>query len=630
MCGIVGAFNKEIDRKVLDLIQHRGPDDTGWFEHKNVTLGHVRLSIQDVSEMAHQPFLSKDGNTEMVFNGEIYNHWEIRKGLEEKGVSFKSTSDTETVLEGYLMYGTQIFEMLNGIFALCIYDLITEKAVLVRDRFGVKPLYYSFVNNEFQFSSELKALEFDANELDYESIANYIKFLWSPGKGTPSKQIKKMLPGEYCTISNNNGKIRIESKFIQTKKFDGTRYLETEEQLIDSLETLLIQAVERQLLSDVPVGFFLSGGLDSSLLVAIARKLRPKEDIQCFTIDTTTFAKSEGFSNDLDYARIVADHLNVKLEVVSSDVDIANDFDSMIWHLDEPQADPAPLNVLNISKRAAEMGFKVLIGGAGGDDVFSGYRRHQMLKYEAKFSKIPQFILNTAGGFASLLKPSTPNKRRVKKLLGTLRKPKKDRLFTYFDWLDWITVKSLFKADAKEKLNTLDEYSFFRSKINEIPKEHNSLNQMLHLEMSSFLVDHNFNYTDKMGMATGVEIRVPFLDNDLVDFSYKIPPELKLKNNVTKYILKKVAERYLPMEVIYRSKAGFGAPVRKWITEDLSELVELRLSKANIEKYNIFEYSKVSALVESNKKGDIDASYSIWAILAIDSWMRQFSKGRNN
>ena len=630
MCGILGGINFSFQSSSLATIDHRGPDDSGWFTHKNVTLGHVRLSIQDVSEMGHQPFLSKDGNTIMVFNGEIYNHWEIRKILEEQGVKFKSTSDTETILEGYLMYGTQIFEMLNGIFALCIYDLIEEKTVLVRDRFGIKPLYYSVVDNKFQFASELKALEFDTNELDCESIANYIKFLWSPGKGTPSKQIKKMLPGEYCTISNNNGVISIESKFIQTKKFDGTRHLATEEQLIDSLDILLVKAVERQLLSDVPVGFFLSGGLDSSLLVAIAKKLRPEKKLQCFTIDTTTFAQSEGFSNDLDYAKIVANYLDVELEVVSSDVDIAKDFDRMIWHLDEPQADPAPLNVLNISKRAAEMGFKVLIGGAGGDDVFSGYRRHQMLKYEAKISKVPQLALSVLGRLGGILKPSTPNKRRAKKLLATFNKPKQDRIFTYFDWLDWSTVKSLFKTDAKKKLDKLDEYSFFRSKINEIPKEHNSLNQMLHLEMSSFLVDHNFNYTDKMGMAAGVEIRVPFLDNDLVDFSYKIPPELKLKNNVTKYILKKVAERYLPMEVIYRSKAGFGAPVRKWITEDLAELVESRLSRENIEKFNIFDYAQVNALVESNKKGDIDASYSIWAILAIDSWVRQFSKGRIN
>lgn len=628
MCGIIGSINCRLGKESLFRIAHRGPDDSGWFEHKNFTLGHVRLSIQDVSEMAHQPFLSKDGNTVMVFNGEIYNHWEIRKGLEEKGVNFKSTSDTETVLEGYLMFGTQVFEMLNGIFALCIYDLLTEKAVLVRDRFGVKPLYYSFEDNKFQFSSELKALEFDANELDYESISNYVKFLWSPGKGTPSKQVKKMLPGELMTIYNDNEKIIINSEVIQSKKFDGTRFLATEEELIDTLDSLLVQAVQRQLLSDVPVGFFLSGGLDSSLLVAIARKLQPSLDLQCFTIDTTAFSKSEGFSNDLEYAQLVANHLDVKLEVVPSEVEIAKDFDLMIWHLDEPQADPAPLNVLNISKRAAEMGFKVLIGGAGGDDVFSGYRRHQMLKYEEIISKVPHSILKAIGGCTNLIKPNTPNKRRLKKFLGTFSKPKKDRLFTYFDWLDWSIVKSIFKSDIKEKLNILDEYSFFRTKINEIPKEHNSLNQMLHLEMSSFLIDHNFNYTDKMGMAVGVEIRVPFLDNDLVDFSYSIPPELKLKNNVTKYILKKVAERYLPNEVIYRSKAGFGAPVRKWVTEDLSDLVESRLNKANIEKQNIFDYDKVINLIDRNKKGEIDASYSIWAILAIDSWVRQFAQDR--
>lgn len=624
MCGIIGSINHHLGKESLFRIAHRGPDDSGWFEHKNVTLGHVRLSIQDVSEMAHQPFLSKDGNTVMVFNGEIYNHWEIRKGLEERGVNFKSTSDTETVLEGYLMFGTQVFEMLNGIFALCIYDLLTEKAVLVRDRFGVKPLYYSFEDNKFQFSSELKALEFDANELDYESIANYVKFLWSPGKGTPSKQVKKMLPGELMTIYNDNAKIIINSEVIQSKKFDGTRLLATEEELVDTLDSLLVQAVQRQLLSDVPVGFFLSGGLDSSLLVAIARKLNPSLDLQCFTIDTTAFSKSEGFSNDLDYAQLVANHLDVKLEVVTSEVEIAKDFDRMIWHLDEPQADPAPLNVLNISKRAAEMGFKVLIGGAGGDDVFSGYRRHQMLQYEAIISKIPHSIQKAICGCINLIKPNTPNKRRLKKILGTLSKPKKDRLFAYFDWLDWSIVKSIFKSDINDKLNALDEYSFFRTKINEIPKEHNSLNQMLHLEMSSFLIDHNFNYTDKMGMAVGVEIRVPFLDNDLVDFSYSIPPELKLKNNVTKYILKKVAERYLPNEVIYRSKAGFGAPVREWIINDLQPLIEERLSFERLEKRGIFDSKTVLELIQSNREGKIDASYSIWALLAIESWLIQF------
>ena len=624
MCGILGAINLSVKKNTLNLIKHRGPDDSGWFYHKQVSLGHVRLSIQDTSKLAHQPFLSKDGKMVLIFNGEIYNHWEIRKVLENNGIVFRSRSDTETILEGYLIYGNKIFEMLNGIFSICLYDLLNEKIVLVRDRFGVKPLYYSYNSKTFQFSSELKTINFDPLQLDHATISNYIKFLWSPGVGTPSKQIRKMLPGEICTVTQENGSIKKISEFINVSKFDGSRNHSSEAELVDKLDFLLNQAVRRQLLSDVPLGFFLSGGLDSSLLVAIARKLNPKDKIQCFTIDSTSFARSEGFSNDLDYAKKVAKQLNVDLEIVSSNVDIVNDFDRMIWHLDEPQADPAALNVFNISQRAASMGYKVLIGGTGGDDIFSGYRRHQLSIYEKNISKIPQFVLNLLGIFKNLFTPSTPNKRRLNKILSTFNKPKKDHLFAYFDWMEWDKVKRLFNKDLQSDLDSIDEYGYFRTIIEDIPDEPSFLNQMLHLEMNSFLVDHNFNYTDKMGMAAGIEIRVPFLDNDLVDFSLKLPPELKLNKSCTKYILKKVAERYLPNEVIYRSKTGFGAPVRKWITQDLFPLLEHRLSKDNIEKQKIFDYNQVWNLITNNKKGKIDASYSIWAILAIDSWYRQF------
>lgn len=630
MCGIIGSINKALDKSLLDLIAHRGPDDRGWYEHAPVTLGHVRLSIQDVSENGHQPFVSKDGKTVMVFNGEIYNHWEIREGLEKTGIKFNSNSDTETVLEGYLKYGSGIFEKLNGIFALAIYDITKNCLSLVRDRFGVKPLYYSLDNNQLQFSSELKAIDFSPDKIDYEALSNYIKFLWCPGKGTPSKQIRKVLPGEYITFDLAQEKLIGSSSSFFEPKFNGKTLELSEVELIDQLDNLLNQSVKRQLLSDVPVGFFLSGGLDSSLLVAIARKLRPKDKIQCFTIDTTEFSKSEGFSNDIDYAKIVAEYLDVDLDVVNSKSDILDDFDRMIWHLDEPQADPAPLNVLNISKRAKEMGYKVLIGGAGGDDVFSGYRRHQMLKYEGKISKIPQVLLNVLGSIGQRLRPSSPNKRRVGKILSTFSKPKSDRIYTYFDWLSWDKVKGLFTPEIKSQLDTVDEYQFFRNQLRQIPLEKNLLNQMLHLEMTSFLVDHNFNYTDKMGMAAGVEIRVPFLDNDLVDFSCQIPPDYKLKGNTTKYILKKVAERYLPNDVIYRSKAGFGAPVRKWVTEDLSELIQERLSEVNLRNQMIFNPSAVQKLINENRNGEIDASYSIWAILAIDSWIRQFSNPKIN
>jgi asparagine synthase (glutamine-hydrolysing) len=626
MCGIIGSINHSLEPKRLQLIKHRGPDSDGWFERENVRLGHVRLSIQDLSEKANQPFFSNDKNLVLVFNGEIYNHWEIRQELITLGVEFNSTSDTETIIEGYVKYGAEIFEKLNGIFALALFNISTNELTLVRDRFGTKPLYYNLNEHSLQFSSELKTIDFDAPDLNHNALSNYIRFLWSPGTDTPANQVKKVLPGEMIVVSNGIGVLKWESSFISSSGFNGTRSELSEKDLIEKVDHLLVNAVKRQLLSDVPVGFFLSGGLDSSLLVAIAKKLQPDKDIQCFTIDTSSFAESEGFSNDLDYAKIVAEHLDVSLEIVKSEVDIAKDFDKMIWHLDEPQADPAPLNVLNICKRAAEMGFKVLIGGAGGDDVFSGYRRHQMVRVEEKITKVPQLMLNAIGSLGKVIKPSTPTKRRVKKLLSTFNKPKKDRLFTYYDWLDWEVVKKLFKKEIRENLDKVDQYAFFRAQLEKIPNESSRLNHMLQLEMNSFLVDHNFNYTDKMGMATGVEIRVPFLDNDLVDFSYTIPTEFKLKGNITKYILKKVAERYLPHEVIYRSKAGFGAPVRKWITEDLSEMVKERLSKENLDEQGIFVFEEVNSLVEKNKKGEVDASYSVWAILAIDSWLRQFTK----
>lgn len=625
MCGIIGSVNFKFAKDILDVIAHRGPDGSGWVSEKNVQLGHVRLSIQDVSENGSQPYHSANGNYIMVFNGEIYNHWQIRKDLSKPDSEYRSSSDTETILEGYIELGDKIFDRLNGIFALAIYDRIKNRLLVVRDRFGVKPLYYAQNGNEFQFCSELKALKPADEELNFKALSNYVRFLWSPGEDTPLKHVKKLLPGELL-ILDLGPELLITKKHIAVKRFNGERLNIEEDELIDKVDYLMVQAVKRQLLSDVPVGFFLSGGLDSSLIVAIARKLLPDEKIQCFTIDTTEFAKTEGFSNDLDYAQIVAKELNVDLEVVNAKPDILNDFDKMIWLLDEPQADPAPFNVLNISIKAKEMGYKVLVGGAGGDDVFSGYRRHQMIKYEKIIDNIPQKLLALLGSTSGMINPITSNKRRIIKLLKTLKKPKSDRLFTYFDWLDWDETKELFRPEVKADLDSLDGYKFFRNSLAHIPLEKDKLNQLLQLELTSFLVDHNLNYTDKMGMAAGVEIRVPFLDNDLVDFSYLIPTKYKLNNQTTKYILKKVAERYLPHEVIYRSKAGFGAPVRKWITQDLAPVIETRLSKQRLDEFQVFDSQKVIDLIEANKQGKIDASYSIWALLSIESWARQFLK----
>lgn len=628
MCGIIGIISKnksEINYPITKAIQHRGPDADGLFEDDFIALGHRRLSIQDLSENANQPMYSHDGRYVMIFNGEIYNHLDIRKKIEDK-YPFRSTGDSETLLYAYIEYGSDIIKQLNGIFAFAIYDTLENDLFIARDQFGIKPLYYYFDNDKFIFSSEIKAITSQNNinkALNYESFVNYINFLWSPGTNTPFTKIHKLLGGNYIKLNVKKVNDFTIEKYYEIP-FNGKYSDQTEEALIEELDQRLLKAVERQLLSDVPVGFFLSGGLDSSAIVAMAKRLFPDKQFPCYTIDTEGKA-NEGFSDDLHYAKIVAKHLDVKLHIVKADIDIVKDFDKMIYHLDEPQADPAPLNVLNICREARKNGDIVLLGGTAGDDLFSGYRRHQVLAFEKYFKYFPSFMVKAVKFLTNQLNVQNPTVRRIRKLINDLDKSQGDRMAGYFSWLPLATNKSLFSKTLQSSIKDYNPSKYLLNLLKNIPNEQNNLNKMLFWEMKTFLCDHNLNYTDKLSMAEGIEVRVPFLDLELVEFSTRIPPNLKLKGKTTKYILKKVMEKYLPHEVIYRSKAGFGAPVRQWIINDLDSVISDYLSKENIEKRAIFDYDNVQKLIKDNKDGKIDASYSIWSLLAIESWLRQFS-----
>jgi asparagine synthase (glutamine-hydrolysing) len=627
MCGIVGGIGLDTwdEKKILSFIAHRGPDSNGFYNDNHFFIGHTRLSIQDLSENGNQPMFSSDGRYVIVFNGEIYNHLEIREHFKNE-YHFRSTGDTETVLYAFIKYGPDFLKKLNGIFSLAIYDIQEKEIFIARDQFGVKPLYVYNDASKFLFSSELKTfLAFNIDKtLEPKAFNNYLSLLWSPGELVPFRYVKKLLPGNFLQFKVEN--FHTAKSIVYHKvAFNGQYSNLSEEVLIELLDQKLVAAVKRQMLSDVPVGFFLSGGLDSSLIVAIAKKLFPDNKFPCFTIDIGNWSEgSENFANDLFYAKKVASLLNVDLNIVKADINILDRFDEMIWHLDEPQADAAPLNVLNIAQLAKEMGIKVLLGGAGGDDIFSGYRRHQAIGLEKYFKVIPTPIGSLIKQLISFLPTKNTFIRRLRKIVVDLDKGSNERLAGYFNWLSSEKVHSLFSKEWQEKLKEYNPNSFFEKLTNEIPDEKNLLNRMLYWEIKSFLVDHNLNYTDKMAMAVGVEARVPFLDAELVNFSITIPPELKMKNGEAKYILKKVAERYLPNEIIYRPKTGFGAPVRKWITSDLDNMISERLSYENIQRRGIFDYDKIWELINQNKKGEIDASYSIWAILAIDSWITQF------
>ena len=627
MCGIIGGVtNINFDSEVLlRTMEHRGPDNSMLIRIGDVFLGHTRLSIQDLSAAGNQPMYSECKNYVIVFNGEIYNHKEIRnEHLQE--VNFVSSGDTETLLKLYIKYGEACLKLLNGIFTFSIYNVLKKEFFIARDHFGIKPLYVYKDENQFIFGSELKSfLGFGIKKtINLEAIENYLTFLWSPGEMTPFKNVKKILPGHYIKLSSDDFSI-LEEKVYYEKVPNGEYINLDERQLIDQLDKLLTKAVERQLLSDVPVGFFLSGGLDSTLLVAIAKKLQPDSKFPCFTIDVSGWdSGTDGFTDDLDYAIKAADYLDVDLSIVKADIDIVRNFDKMIWHLDEPLADAAPLNVMNIARLAKEKNIKILIGGAAGDDIFSGYRRHIALNFESFIEKIPLFLRRIFKQVCGYLPVRVTAFRRIKKFTANLDNIQQDRLIGYFDWMNSDEIKKLFKKDKKLGLDLYDSHIYFKKLLKKVKLDKNLLQKMLFLEVKTFLVDHNLNYTDKMSMAEGVEARVPYLDLDVFEFAQKIPPSLKMKGNQTKYILKKVAERYLPKEIIYRPKTGFGAPVRKWVTEEMDDMIRERLSEERIRKQGIFDFKAIEKIISQNKKKELDVSYNIWAVLAVTSWIEQF------
>jgi asparagine synthase (glutamine-hydrolysing) len=636
MCGIFGYLGEGKDlvqkEKVLNALKHRGPDDEGTFEDSNILLLHVRLSILDLSSLGHQPMVSPDGNCVLIYNGEIYNHNEIRyKLIKDFNIKFNSTSDTETLLYAFIHYGIGIVEKLNGIFAFAIYFKRENRIYLVRDHFGIKPLYFYNKGNTLAFSSEIKVMKdlkgLDKS-LDYQALLNYLSYLWCPGEKTPFKYIKKLLPGHYLNIDLNKSisdQNIIPRQYYQIP-FTGNYEYNEEKKAVNKLDELLHISLERQLLSDVPVGFFLSGGLDSSLNIAIVKDLFPNKKWECFTIDdgSRDLISKEGFANDLYFAIKVAKSLNQNLNFVPGDTSIIGQIDLIPWYLDEPQADLAPLHVLNISKVARSMGIKVLIGGTGGDDIFSGYRRHRAIKIDKYISMFPPFIFQAAKSWAAMGGFTNPFRRRMIKYLDAWDSDAKVRMINYFNWMNYEECMKLFSKDIQSELLGYDPQYYFKELLFQIPDEHNSLNQMLYLEMKTFLPDHNLNYTDKMSMTVAVEARVPYLDVDLVDFSCKLHPNLKIKNRTTKYLLKKVAERYLPKDLIYRSKSGFGSPVREWIHNDFINVINTRLSNENIIRQDIFNVDRIKKLIDMNNSGKGDYGYNILSLLIIDSWIKQF------
>ncbi|MDR3554519.1 MAG: asparagine synthase (glutamine-hydrolyzing) [Syntrophobacteraceae bacterium] len=628
MCGITGYFgnfDSQGLRKGIQAMAHRGPDDWGMFvdEEAKVGFGHVRLSILDVSPLGHQPMFSEDGSVALIFNGEIYNFRELRKGLEAKGHKFRGHSDTEVLLQLYLAEGLDLLNRLNGIFAFAIWDNRIKEMFVARDAMGVKPLYYTEGTRGFAFASEIKALlpwALDARQLDAAALHRYLSFLWCPGEATPLRAVRKLCPGEILQISGC--KIASRRSWYHLPVFRGLPADLGEQDAVRGTAAMLRRAVHRQMVADVPVGAFLSGGLDSSSVVAFAREAAPK--IQCFTMDSRG-RQDPGFVDDLPYARMVARHLDVPLNVVRVESsDMASDLEQMVSQLDEPLADPAPLAVLYISRFARELGMKVLLSGAGGDDLYTGYRRHLALNCEFLFDWLPACLRRTLDARSAGWEGGGSFGRRASRLCNGLELDGNERLAHYFFWMREDSLRALYAPDFREEIKSLRAASPLLDFIESLPPAAGKLDRMLALEQRFFLADHNLIYTDKMSMATGVEVRVPFLDRDLVEHAWRIPAKFKQRGLFGKWVLKKAMEPYLPREAIYRPKVGFGAPLSRWLRYELRELTGDLLSESTLRRRGLFEPGAVQKLLTRHQSGKVDAAYTLFALMCTEIWCRKF------
>ena len=607
---------------------HRGPDGSGTasFESGQVRLGHVRLAIIDLTDTGAQPMYDDTRSVCLVFNGEIYNFKTLRAQLVADGFQFRGTSDTEVLLNLYLRDGDRLFEELDGIYAFALYDGRSQEVLLARDALGVKPLYWANAQHGLVFGSEIKSVLRVADverTIDVRAIIDTLTLLWTPGPSTTLRAVKKLEPG--CAMRIRAGRVTREWRHydlpLRAKGEEGTPRRTTTE-WASRVRATIAGAVERQMIADVPVGAFLSGGLDSSSVAAFAQRAMGTRRLQCFTIDNDVEAmRSEGFSADLPYARRVAQHLGVDLHVVKVGPEMIDQLQTMLYHLDEPQADPAPLAVMHIAQLAREQGIKVLLSGTGGDDIFTGYRRHVAVGLEPFWSWLPPGVRAAAARFGRSMSAQHARGRRIGKALGYLDLEGDQRIASYF-W--WQSPQLAMQLLAPEHRTAVAGHIPLLQSIGAARADAETLDRMLYAECKHFLADHNLNYTDKMSMAAGVEVRVPLIDPEVVDLAFSIPIRYRQNKTTGKWIFKKAMEGILPADVIYRPKTGFGAPVRAWMSGPLKPLVEEVLSERALRKRGLFDAREVHRLRRENGDGHHDWSFLLFSLMCIELWAQMF------
>lgn len=656
MCGIAGLIDQSPEALIgamLKAIEHRGRDDEGvWTSTpvngagQRVSFGHRRLSIIDTSSAGHQPMLSHDDRFVVILNGEIYNYRELREQLSTKGHQFRTQTDTEVLLEAWAEWGEKSLDRLNGMFAFALWDDRERALYLVRDHVGIKPLYYTAVQKPdpgspagrprwggggeggcLIFASEIKSILASGlikPKLDTESLHQFLTFLWAPDPNTLFSGIKTVPPGHLLEWRDGTIDIRQWWDISFDEIEEGRSEQWWQERVLETLD----RVVKLEMVADVPLGSFLSGGIDSSSIVALMKQHSNGRRVGTYTIGIeSSDLRYDIIPDDLEWARKVNQQLDTDYHEIMLRPDVGELLPKLVYHMDEPAIDMAIPTYL-VSQSARES-MRVMLSGMGGDEVFAGYPRQMAMRIAGAFDPVPQLLRRPVmKAVAAALPGGMPGK-----LTAPLRNAKKFARSAALDFANrYLGFGTYFTDEAKQKLyanelrevtNGLDAYAKHREYFARA-KNAASLNQLLYVDLKTFLPCLNLMTTDKTSMAANLEVRVPFLNREMLQLTARMPPELKLKGLKRKYILKKAAETLLPHDVVWRKKAGFGAPIRSWLRGPLRPMVDDLLSEETIRRRGLFRPEEVRRIIDANLSGREDYNLQVFQLLNLELWHRAF------
>jgi len=622
MCGITGFAgldNEKLLHAMCDSMIHRGPDDSGYYTDHHIGLAMRRLSIIDL-KTGHQPISNEKGDIWVVFNGEIYNYEALRAEMLAKGHVFSTQSDTETIVHLYEEYGLDFVDHLRGMFGIALWDSNKKQLILVRDRIGEKPLYYSLENGKILFGSEIKTIlqGLKSRTVDKQSLCDFFAAGYVGGSRTMYSEISKLEPGHMLLWTEQG----IDVKRYWKNDFSKKTNISYDE-AFERLEHELSESVKLCLKSDVEVGAFLSGGVDSSLIVALMKE--HKANVQTFSVGYG--GKASGF-NELGYARKVADHLGTKHHELILDANSSLELlPKIMWHYDEPHGEPTSVLVYLLCE-FVQKSVKVALSGTGGDELFFGYPKHVGVHYHKIYQKIPEFLRRQViERILGSLPESTTGSRFAKRAKRFIQGSGLSDDEAYLSWVSLLSSdvrENLFSSDVTEDTVSILGDSFMRERLTSSGTADLLLDRVNMLDVEGYLPEYQLTYMDRMSMATSLEVRAPLCDYRLLEYATSLPHQYRLKGTTTKYILKDVAKKWLPTEIVDRKKVGFDSPIGQWFKDELAGFLGSFMSRENIEKSGLFNPDSVQSLISAHMKGEKDYSLQLWSLLSVEVWYRMY------